>query len=151
MAGRPRKNPEFPPPPPETLGERLKAERMRLGLTQEELARQIQVALSALQNYEQDRSSIKTPVLERMRKAKIDVDYVVYGRDVNPAEPLDAALWERVKAWDAANPNDADGKPLNEYFRYQRITLFYRWLREENGSEAEIEERLSQLKGAKAA
>lgn len=72
---------------------------MRLGLTQEELARQIQVALSALQNYEQDRSSVKTPVLERMRKAKIDVDYVVYGRDVDPAEPLDAALWERVKAW----------------------------------------------------
>lgn len=151
MAGRPRRNPEFPPPPPETLGERLKAERTRLGLTQEELARQLRVALSALQNYEQDRSSIKTPVLERMRKAKIDVDYVVFGRDAAASEPLDAALWDRVKAWDATNPNDADGKPLNEYFRYQRITLLYRWLRDERGSEVELDERLSQLTGAKAA
>lgn len=151
MVGRPRKNPEFPPPPPETLGERLRAERTRLGLTQEELARRLRIALSALQNYEQDRTSIKTPVLDRMRKERLDVDYVVYGRDTAALEPLDDALWERVKAWDAANPTDADGKPLNEYFRYQRITLLYRWLREDNGSEAELEERLSQLTGAKAA
>lgn len=151
MAGRPRKNPTFPLPPPETLGERLRAERVRLGLTQEELAELLGIALSALQNYEQDRNSIKSPVLERMRKAKIDVEYVIYGRDPEALEPLDADLWERVKAWDAANPNDADGRPLNEYFRYQRVTLFYRWLRDGAGSEAQLEERLSKLLGPKAA
>jgi len=151
MAGRPRKNPEFPLPPPETLGERLRAERTRLGLTQGELADAVGVALSALQNYEQDRNSIKSPVLERLRRAKIDVEYVVYGRDPEALEPLDADLWERVKAWDAANANHADGKPLNEYFRYQRVTLFYRWLRAGTGSEAELEVRLSKLLGRKAA
>jgi transcriptional regulator with XRE-family HTH domain len=151
MAGRPRKNPEFPLPPPETLGERLREERVRLGLTQEQLAGQLGIALSALQNYEQDRNSIKSPVLERLRRAKVDVEYVVYGRDPEALEPLDADLWDRVKAWDAANPNDADGKPLNEYFRYQRITLFYRWLRDGRGDEAELEEQLRKLQGAKAA
>ena len=151
MAGRPRKNPEFPLPPPETLGERLRAERLRLGQTQEELASQLGIALSALQNYEQDRNSIKSPVLERLRRAKVDVEYVVYGRDPEALEPLDADLWERVKAWDAANPSDADGRQLNEYFRYQRITLFYRWLREGTRDKAELEEQLSKLLGAKAA
>src|SRR4051812_13473120 len=106
MVGRPRKNPEFPAPPPETLGARLRAERVRLGLTQEQLADSLGVALSALQNYEQDKNSLKSPVLERLRKAKIDVEYVVYGRDPEALEPLDAGLWKRVKAWDAANPND---------------------------------------------
>ncbi|TDP74753.1 helix-turn-helix domain-containing protein [Roseateles toxinivorans] len=151
MAGRPRKNPEFPPPPPETLGERLRDERVRLGLTQEHLAEILGVALSALQNYEQGRNTLKTPVLERLRRAKVDVDYVVYGRDAAALEPLDADLWERVKAWDAANPNDADGKPLNEYSRYQRVTLFYRWLREDSGSQGEVEERLSKLLRSRAA
>lgn len=151
MAGRPRKNPEFPLPPPETVGERLRAERMRLELTQQDLADALDVALSALQNYEQDRNSMKQPLLERMRKAKIDVDYVVYGRDPEALGPLEADLWERVKAWDAANPNDADGKPLNEYFRYQRVTLFYRWLRDGPRNEMELEERLNKLLGPKVA
>lgn len=151
MAGRPRKNPEFPLPPPETAGERLAAERRRLGLTQEELAGILDVAHSAVQKWEQGRNSIKTPVLHAMREARIDVDFVVYGKDREALEPLDAALWERVKAWDATNPDDVDGKPLNEYARYQRITLFYRWLRDGPRNEAEVEERLSQLSGRKAA
>lgn len=150
MVGRPRKNPEFPPPPPGTLGERLRAERTRLGLTQEQLAEALGVALSAFQNYEQDRNSLKAPVLKRLREAQIDVEYVVYGRDTAALEPLDLDLWERVKEWDAANPTDANGKPLNEYFRFQRITLFYRWLRESPGSQDELEERLNQL-GSRAA
>lgn len=104
MAGRPRKNPEFPLPPPETAGERLAAERRRLGLTQEELAGILDVAHSAVQKWEQGRNSIKTPVLHAMREAKIDVNFVVYGKDREALEPLDAALWERVKAWDATNP-----------------------------------------------
>ncbi len=86
-----------------------------------------------------------------MRKAKIDVDFVVYGRDPEALEPLDASLWERVKTWDAANPNDVDGNPLNEYARYQRITLFYRWLQSGPRNEAELEERLNQMSGQKAA
>jgi transcriptional regulator with XRE-family HTH domain len=151
MVGRPRKNPEFPEPPPETLGARLRAERVRLGLTQEQLADALGVALSALQNYEQDRNSLKSPVLERLRKVKIDVEYVVYGRDPEALEPLDTGLWKRVKAWDAANPNDADGNPLNEYFRYQRITLLYRWLKDGNSDQADFEERLERLTRNRAA
>lgn len=151
MVGRPRKNPEFPPPPPETLGERLRAERVRLGLTQEQLAEILGVALSALQNYEQGRNTLKTPVLDRLRRAKVDVDYVIYGRDPAALEPIDADLWERVKAWDAANPNDADGMPLNEYFRYQRVILFYRWLREDTHSQDKVEERLDKFLRSRAA
>jgi transcriptional regulator with XRE-family HTH domain len=151
MVGRPRKNPEFPLPPPETVGERLAAERRRLGLSQEDLAGQLGIAYSALQKYEQGRNTIKTTVLDLMRKAQIDVEYVVYGRDPEALEPLDAGLWERVKAWDAANPNDADGNLLNEYARFQRITLFYRWLRAGTGNYADLESQLSQLAGLKAA
>ena len=124
---------------------------MRLGLTQEQLAETLGVALSALQNYEQDRNSLKAPVLKRLREAQVDVEYVVYGRDAEALEPLDLDLWERVKSWDAANPLDADGKPLNEYFRYQRITLFYRWLRENPAGQGEIEERLNQMLRSRAA
>lgn len=151
MVGRPRKNPEFPPPPPETLGERLRAERTRLGLTQEALASKLRIALTALQNYELDRTSVKSPVLERMRKAGINVPFVVYGQDPEALEPLDAALWEQVKQWDAANALDAEGNPHNEYFRYQRITLFYQWLREGHGGEGLVEERLARLQGHRAA
>lgn len=151
MAGRPRKNPEFPLPPPETLGERLASERRRLGLTQEELADLLDVAHSAVQKYEQGRSTIKTTVLDRMHRAQIDVQFVVFGRDREAQEPLDAALWERIKAWDVAHPKDADGKPLNEYARFQRITLFYRWLRERPSDDAELEQRLNKLSGQKAA
>jgi transcriptional regulator with XRE-family HTH domain len=151
MVGRPRKNPEFPPPPPETAGERLATERRRLGHTQEQLAETLRVALSAVQKWEQGRNAIKTPILHAMRKARINVDYVIFGKDRQALEPLDAELWERVKAWDAANPNDVNGTPLNEYARYQRISLFYRWLQEDPTNESSVEERLSQLSGQKAA
>ena len=151
MAGRPRKHPEFPLPPPETLGARLAAERRRLGVTQEELAKSLGIAPTALRNYEQDRTTIKTSVLDRMRRASIDVEFVVFGRDREALEPLDADLWKRVKAWDLANPNDVEGKPLNEYYRYQRVTLLYRWLRSKPHGEADIEERLNKFVGARAA
>lgn len=141
MAGRPRKNSELLPPP-KTMGERLASERRRLGLTQEELADVLGVAASALRKHEQDRHPIKTTVLERMREAKINIDFVVFGRDRAASEPLDRALWDRVRAWDAANPNDADGKPLNDYERFQRITLFYRWLLDGPRNAGELDEQL---------
>jgi transcriptional regulator with XRE-family HTH domain len=151
MVGRPRKNPDLPLPPPETLGERLRAERERLGLTQVELASALEIAERAVQNYEQDRNAIRMSVLERLRKIGIDVDFVVYGRDPEALEPLDQALWDRVVAWSDANSRDADGRPLNDYARYQRITLVYRWLRGCKDDQAEFEERLSKLPGSKAA
>lgn len=151
MAGRPRKNPKFPLPPPETLGERLAAERRRLGLTQEAFAELLGIAQSALQNYEQDRNTIKAPVMERMRKAKVDVDYVVYGRDPEALKPLDTELWERVKAWDSANSKDADGNLLNEYARYQRVTLLYRWLVEGRCMPEEFDERIALILRTRAA
>lgn len=133
MAGRPRRNPEFPPPPPETLGARLASERRRIGLTQQQLADALGVALSNLRNYEQDRNSLRSALIERMRNLRIDVDYVIFGRDPAALGPIDAALWDWVKAWDAKNSKDAEGNELNEYARYQRITLFYRWLHEGRG------------------
>jgi transcriptional regulator with XRE-family HTH domain len=122
-----------------------------LGLTQEALAVLLGVAPSALQKYEQGRNTIKTTVLNRMHRAQIDVNFVVFGRDREALEPLDAALWERIKAWDIAHPNDADGNPLNEYARFQRVTLFYRWLRERPSGDAELEDHLNRLSGQKAA
>lgn len=127
------------------MGERLATERRRLGLTQEELADVLGVAASALRKYEQNRHPIKTPVLGRMRDAKVNIDFVVFGRDRAASEPLDRALWERVRAWDAANPNDADGKPLNDYARFQRITRFYRWLLDGPRIASELDEQLHHL------
>ena len=55
-----------------------------------------------------------------MREARIDRFRRL--QEDRKRRPLDGPLRQVQKAWDATNPNDVDGKPLNEYARYQRIS-----------------------------
>lgn len=149
--GRPRKNPEFPPPPPETLGDRLRAERSRLGFTQVQLAEALKVAERAVQNYEQDRNAIRMAVLERLGRLGFDIDFLVFGNERNHLGALDQALFNRIVTWVSTNCVDEKNQPLDDLARYQQITRLYRWLRSTNCDEAEVEERLQRFSASRAA
>lgn len=149
--GRPRKNPEFPPPPPETLGDRLRAARTRLGLTQVQLAQALGVADRAVQNYEQDRNAIRMSVLERLGRIGFDIQYLVYGNEHAELSASDQALWERVVDWANTNCVDEENRPLPEAAKYQRMTTLYRWLKGAQGDPAEVADRLQRMSASRAA
>lgn len=143
--GRPRKNPAYPPPPAETLGDRLRAERARLGYTQVQLAEALGVAERAIKNYEQDRNAIRMLILEKLGRLGFDIDFLIFGNDRPKLEPLDEQLWDRLVAWADANCVDEKKQPLNAYAKYQRITTLYRWLKSADGDGADVEARLEAL------
>lgn len=149
--GRPRKNPELPLPPPETLGDRLRAQRVQLGLTQLQLAEALGVAERAVQNYEQDRNAIRMVVLERLGRIGFNIDDLVYGTDRGELDAEDRALWDRAEAWADIYCVDENNRPLPNLAKYQRITTMYRWLKTAQGDEAEIEARLNQMTPPRAA
>lgn len=149
--GRPRKNPDFPPPPPETLGDRLRAERSRLGFTQVQLAEALEVAERAVQNYEQDRNAIRMAVLERLGRLGFDIDFLVFGNERNNLGPLDQGLFDRIVAWVNTNCVDERNQPLDDLARYQQVTRLYRWFKSANCDRAEVEERLQRLTRSRVA
>ena len=53
----------------ETLGQRIRAQRMRLGMTQEELAEITFIPKPTISNYENDRIDIKSSVIAELAKA----------------------------------------------------------------------------------
>ncbi len=63
----------------ETIGDRLKAERLRLGLTQEEMAGVAKVARSAQANYEKGERSPDTQYLALACGAGVDIGFVITG------------------------------------------------------------------------
>ena len=52
----------------ETLGQRIRAQRIRLGMTQEELAEEMCVPKSTISAYENDRVDIKSSVIVELSK-----------------------------------------------------------------------------------
>ena len=50
----------------ETLGQRIKAQRIRLGMTQEELAEATFIPKPTISNYENDRIDIKSSVIREL-------------------------------------------------------------------------------------
>jgi transcriptional regulator with XRE-family HTH domain len=69
----------------ETISERLRAERLRLGLTQEQLAKAGGVARSAQANYEKGERSPDAQYLAAVASAGVDVAFVVTGLRAVPA------------------------------------------------------------------
>ena len=64
----------------ETLGQRIRAQRIRLGMTQEELAEITFIPKPTISNYENDRIDIKSSVIAELAKAlETDPNYLIMG------------------------------------------------------------------------
>lgn len=64
----------------ETLGQRIRAQRIRLGMTQEELAEVTYIPKPTISNYENDRIDIKSSVIAELAKAlETDPNYLILG------------------------------------------------------------------------
>ena len=64
----------------ETLGQRIRAQRIRLGMTQEELAEITFIPKPTISNYENDRIDIKSSVIAELTKAlETDPNYLILG------------------------------------------------------------------------
>ena len=65
----------------ETLGQRIRAQRIRLGMTQEELAKATFIPKPTISNYENDRIDIKSSVIAELAKAlETDPNYLIMGK-----------------------------------------------------------------------
>ena len=65
----------------ETLGQRIRAQRIRLGMTQEELAKATFIPKPTISNYENDRIDIKSSVIAELAKAlEADPNYLIMGK-----------------------------------------------------------------------
>lgn len=63
-----------------TLGQRIRAQRIRLGMTQEELAKTTFIPKPTISNYENDRIDIKSSVIAELAKAlETDPNYLIMG------------------------------------------------------------------------
>ena len=64
----------------ETLGQRIRAQRIRLGMTQEELAEATFIPKPTISNYENDRIDIKSSVIAELANAlETDPNYLIMG------------------------------------------------------------------------
>ena len=64
----------------ETLGQRIRAQRIRLGMTQEELAEVTYIPKPTISNYENDRIDIKSSVIAELANAlQTDPNYLIMG------------------------------------------------------------------------
>ena len=64
----------------ETLGQRIRAQRIRLGMTQEELAKATFIPKPTISNYENDRIDIKSSVIAELAKVlETDPNYLIMG------------------------------------------------------------------------
>lgn len=132
-----------------SLGDRLKEERGRLGLTQEGLAKRIDVTARSIAGYELGTTTIRLDILYRLAEAGIDIPYVLFG-DAIEISSIDQALYTRVCEWADVACRDRRGKPVPEWERQQRIVRAYRWLASSK-SEEEREERFAQLPPSRVA
>ena len=64
----------------ETLGQRIRAQRIRMGMTQEELAERTFIPKPTISNYENDRIDIKSSVIAELANAlQTDPNYLILG------------------------------------------------------------------------
>jgi len=142
---------EKPADPPEllrTLGQRLKAERSRLGLTQVELARIVEVTERAIQQYELGKNTIRMDILYKMDEVGLNVDFLLFG-DRGHMQ-YDPVIWDRVNRWADNACRDRDGNPFPEPVRQQRVLRAYEHVVRGRTPE-EVRERLEQLNASRAA
>lgn len=132
-----------------TLGGRLKEERIRLGHTQDSLARLANVTSRSVSAWEVGESTIRLDALYRLADVGIDIHYVIFGdgQDIGQVDPV---LYQRVCDWAEVSCRDRRGKPLPDWEKHQRIARAYRWLAS-SSSVDEREARFAQLPASRVA
>jgi len=71
----------------ETLGQRIRAQRIRLGMTQEELAKATFIPKPTISNYENDRIDIKSSVIAELAKVlETDPNYLIMGKKATESD-----------------------------------------------------------------
>lgn len=110
------------------MGQRLRAQRQGLALTQEELAARIGASARTVIAYENGTSTIRFEKLMALASAGIDINYLVYGPSDTLSVPVNEALWQRVKEWAQRVCVDSRGKPIHELERFQVMQRVYRQL-----------------------
>lgn len=122
------------------FGQRLREERLDLGLTQGKLAEIGGVALRAQQNYESGERAPDLRYLERISRIGVDVNYVVTGNRVSTVveyneKPdaidsiLDVRLIERILVSIRGSLDSGKYSNLSERTQAQAITILYRRFR----------------------
>lgn len=89
-----------------TLGERLREERDRLGINQNELADIGGVKRNSQGNYERGRQNPDTAYLLAIAKVGVDVMYVLFGRRDNVVSTNTTAENEVLNSFRSLNPGD---------------------------------------------
>ena len=71
----------------ETMGRRIRAQRIRLGMTQEELAERTFIPKPTISNYENDRIDIKSSVIAELAEVlQTDPNYLILGEKTPEAD-----------------------------------------------------------------
>ena len=101
-----------------TLGARLKAERLRLGLTQSTFAVSCGAQKTSQINYEADRRSPDAAYLAQAAGLGVDVLFVLTGHRAPPAEELQAPPVQVVHTGGSAFVLTAEEAALVDNFRH---------------------------------
>lgn len=133
-----------------SLGGRLKAERIRLGLSQDGLAHRASITGRSISAYELGKSTIRLEILYRLADAGVDIPYVLFGDGHEGSVEFDPDLFERVNRWADETCVDRKGNPIPQWERLQRVMRAYRWLASGKTKE-EREDRFDQLPPSRAA
>lgn len=79
----------------DTLGQRIKAQRNRMGITQEELAFQIGVSVHTIWRYENLNVNVRCSKIKKLAKAlSTDPDYLLLGMKELAVDACDAEIVE---------------------------------------------------------
>ena len=71
----------------ETLGQSIRAQRIRMGMTQEELAEKILIPKPTISSYENDRVDIKSSVIAELAEALgTDPNYLILGEKASEVD-----------------------------------------------------------------
>lgn len=85
----------------ETMGQRIKAQRIRLGITQEQLAETMCVPKSTISAYENDKVDIKSSVIGELCKVLMTTPNYLHGykddREQDPYAESAAAIISSIK------------------------------------------------------
>ena len=71
----------------ETIGQRIRAQRIRMGMFQKELAKRTLIPKPTLSNYENDRIDIKSSVIAELAEVlQTDPNYLILGEKTSEAD-----------------------------------------------------------------
>ncbi len=111
------------------IGERLKAERERLGYSQERLATVMGIARRTVINYETECNPVLLNYIHLLGQLGANEYWLLFGRHSEAdAAPLRPLLLETAMAWAKEICIDPDGRPLPDHEVAQFVAEMYEYL-----------------------